>query len=225
MCMESGKLIFGLVITMLFCSSIFAVALYEQTCSDGTAYMKCSSAQPGYMCVPSGSTLVLENVIGQTYPSDYPISSKAGKLTENAVACACENYAGYVEKNGECVSATQQSDSMTDNSQSNTDYNTQTNSQTLNQTNNTTNQSKSADSKQNNANGATSKTDSNSKLTITQKWQQEEQTPIGGFDTTTWIIIAIVALVVLVGAVVFVGAIIVVAYLLYKKYKKKNSGL
>ncbi|VVB57264.1 Uncharacterised protein [uncultured archaeon] len=60
-------------------------------CSDGTAYYKCSQTQPGYACVESGGKHMLVNMLG-------PDGIKSLKSQ-----CACANFAGYSEVNGQCV--------------------------------------------------------------------------------------------------------------------------
>jgi len=80
----------------LFAISIFAQA-YQEKCSDGTPYWECSKTKPGYACLydeksPNGVSLQndLINKIVKDPKTKQP-------------KCACENFPGYAEMNGECV--------------------------------------------------------------------------------------------------------------------------
>jgi hypothetical protein len=65
-------------------------------CADGTKYFQCSTNKPGYACLPDSTTggNSLQNVLGPDMPA--ALRNK----------CACSNFPGYVEVNGECVKNT-----------------------------------------------------------------------------------------------------------------------
>ena len=85
-----------IILAIIFSVSSFGYAenLWEQKCNDSTAYFQCSQTQPGYACLPNASAdgLELQNVIG----SNTSLEKK----------CACSNFTGYVEKDGECFDPT-----------------------------------------------------------------------------------------------------------------------
>jgi hypothetical protein len=74
--------------------------LYLRTCEDGTKYWDCSQTKPGYACLPDPSSpngVSLKNDLATKFVKDT--KTKAHK-------CACENFPGYFEKDGECVKST-----------------------------------------------------------------------------------------------------------------------
>jgi len=216
--MKANNFIFGLSLMFLLSAAVFGANLWEQKCSDGTAYMQCSSTQPGQMCVPSGNMLVLQNVIGEKYPSDYPKSSLAGKPTENAVKCACDNYAGYTEKDGACVEIKTQQTTTTQPTvtQTNTTPTTTsaTNTTTANTTKTDTKTNTATTTTQNKADTVkTSTTKTNTQSTTTQETKF--------FGLGIWEIAGILIVLSIIGAVVVVGIIIVVALAVYFMRKKR----
>ncbi|MCX8163138.1 MAG: hypothetical protein N3D10_01130 [Candidatus Micrarchaeota archaeon] len=95
------KKIFFLLFALFLVQSVFCADLsdlYTKTCPDGTKYWQCSKTKPGYACLPDyskgGSELKLQNDLQTKLVKDY----KTG-----AHLCACENFPGYTEKDGECV--------------------------------------------------------------------------------------------------------------------------
>ncbi|MFA5108397.1 MAG: hypothetical protein WC492_02600 [Candidatus Micrarchaeia archaeon] len=97
----------GNILAILLIVSAFSFsAIWEMKCSDGTAYSQCSQASPGYYCgQASADTVELQKVVGEVNPAGHP---KVGEPTTLAVKCACSNFAGYIEKDGECVDQTKQ---------------------------------------------------------------------------------------------------------------------
>lgn len=87
----------------LFLCFIFVLVLfsgawaqyYLNSCSDGTPYGKCSST-PGYVCwIDSSSTngVSLQKVVGSSFTKTFP-------------KCQCNQFPGYIEKDGSCVKTT-----------------------------------------------------------------------------------------------------------------------
>ncbi|MEM4137761.1 MAG: hypothetical protein QXF48_03770 [Candidatus Anstonellaceae archaeon] len=92
------KKIFYLFLILYLSTGIYFSASYTDVCEDGTKYWQCSKTKPGYACLPdysSGSSqLKLQNDLQTKLVKD---------IKTGAHLCACENFPGYVEKNGECV--------------------------------------------------------------------------------------------------------------------------
>jgi len=87
-----GKIFtFGFVVLTLV--SMLGAATTD--CTDGTKYYACSSKQPGYACLPEST---LRNTIQKVIGPDAPAALRT--------KCACSNFPGYVELNGECVKTT-----------------------------------------------------------------------------------------------------------------------
>lgn len=89
-------LTFILGILLLLAPSVFSVddevsgsGTYVSSCSDGTAYGKCS--EPGVVCWTSGLINVYDN-----FKEGNSIRAK----------CACSNFEGYIEKDNKCVKTT-----------------------------------------------------------------------------------------------------------------------
>ena len=108
--MKNG--IFMMVLVLLF--SLFLVGIsaapYQEKCSDGTPYWECSKTKPGYACLldersPNGVSLQ-NDVINKIVRDPKTKKPK----------CACENFPGYVEMNGECVKSSCEYNSKTYNS-------------------------------------------------------------------------------------------------------------
>ena len=183
-------------------------ALWEEKCDDGTGYMECSSSKPGYMCTPSESVLVLQKVVGEKYPSDYPKSELAGQPTDNAVKCACDNYAGYGEKDGECVNAAAQKVTVPEQKTPSVNETPKTNN---------TQQNQAVEPAKKASQTAQAKADT---LKVPTKTTEQ---PAQSFQLDTMGIAIIVVAVSVVGGLFVLGVIIVAIFAVYKLRKKKGK--
>ena len=89
------------LVLAIFCMAVSATTIYNSECSDGTKYWQCSQTQPGYACLPDSSALD-----GVSLQND--VVNKIVQKTDGSgeAKCSCSNFAGYIEKNGECVKTT-----------------------------------------------------------------------------------------------------------------------
>ncbi|MFN3910036.1 MAG: hypothetical protein ACK4J0_02270 [Candidatus Anstonellaceae archaeon] len=93
-------LLSSLILNINLIFSTEVLNLYTEKCSDGTAYWQCSQTKPGYGCLPDSSSsngVSLQNDLQTKLIKD----SKTGQHK-----CACQNFPGYTEQNGECVKTT-----------------------------------------------------------------------------------------------------------------------
>ncbi|MFH0927527.1 MAG: hypothetical protein V1822_03010 [Candidatus Micrarchaeota archaeon] len=222
-----AKLALAILLFSLLLIPIYAedLGLSTQKCSDGTAYYKCSQPKPGYICAPDGQGgLSLQNVIGEAYPSDFPVASKAGQPTENAIKCACSNFPGYEERGGQCLKPGEQAAPQDNSGQQGA------NGQNM-QANDSGAQNNSA-AAQNNTQAGAQNTSSGSQKTTSQTSQKaqplqataqkvpQQQAASSGFDLGTW---GLVGIGLGVSAICGVLIIAVIAGILFYAYKMKKK--